>query len=72
VPPAPVAGAWVELLAPSAARIALTRTDTAGHFQFVRLREGPHGLRASASSLGVTPIRSIMIPEPSGEYDLSF
>lgn len=71
-PPASVAGAWVELMDAGGVRVGLTRTDAEGRFVFIRLRAGGYRLRASMAGLGVTPIRSITVPEPSGEYDLSF
>lgn len=72
-PATPVSGAWIELLdSVTQARLALTRSDENGRFRFTRLREGAYGLRASAADLGATPIRSVLVPEPGGEYDLAF
>jgi hypothetical protein len=73
VPPQPVALAWVELLnATATLRVKLTRADTAGRFVFADVAVGSYQLRASSQPQGTTNLRAITVPEPSGNYDLSF
>lgn len=72
-PPAPVAGAWVQLETPAGQRLQTATTDKQGRFTFLRLRAGNYQLswRAEGFPLPAGP-RPIMVPSPSGEYDLSF
>lgn len=72
VPPAAVPGAWVELLTPLDARRSFTQTNALGQFVFADVPAGAWHLRASAMPQGVSPIRAITVPEPTGNYDISF
>ncbi|OYQ09394.1 hypothetical protein B7R77_20945 [Ralstonia solanacearum K60] len=72
VPPLPVALAWVELLTPANQRIAFTRADALGRFVFADVVAGAWQVRASAMPQGVSPPRAITVPEPTGNYDISF
>lgn len=72
LPPQPVPLAWVELLTPANQRSALTRSDANGRFVFDDIATGNWRLRASATPQGMSPLRDITVPEPSGHYDLSF
>lgn len=71
-PPMPVASAWVELLTPANGRAQVTRTDAQGRFVFAKVSAGNWRLRASLHPLGISPVRDIQVPEPTGEYDLHF
>jgi len=67
-----VESAWVELLDASGThRLQLARTGADGRFTFVSVRPDSYQLRASSTTLGVAPPRSIDVPSPSGEYDLT-
>jgi hypothetical protein len=68
----PVAGAWVELLNTTGARLQLARTDAEGRFRFWEVPHGSYQLRASSATLGPTPLRPIDVPSPTGEYDMVF
>jgi hypothetical protein len=72
VPPNPVAGAWVELLTTANVRRTFTRADAQGRFVLADVAAGAWRLRASAAPLGVSPLRAITVPEPTGNYDVSF
>lgn len=72
VPPQPVPLAWVELLDTANQRAAFTRASAEGRFVFEDVVQGSWRLRASAVPLGVSPIRDIAVPEPSGSYDIPF
>ncbi|MBB5429127.1 hypothetical protein HDG40_007322 [Paraburkholderia sp. JPY158] len=72
VPPQPVALAWVELLNPTNQRIAFTRADALGRFVFADVAAGAWQVRASAMPQGISPARAITVPEPTGNYDISF
>lgn len=74
VPPGPVPLAWVELLdaAPPNRRLAFTRADAQGRFVFADVAAGARQLRASAMPQGVSPVRAITVPEPTGNYDIRF
>jgi hypothetical protein len=74
VPANPVPLAWVELFdaAPPNRRIAFTRADAQGRFVFADAAPGARQLRASAAPLGVSPLRAITVPEPTGNYDIRF
>jgi Pvc16 N-terminal domain len=69
--PAPVGGAWVELITATGLRLALTRTGDDGRFVFGRLPAADFTLRASHENLGITA-RAIVVPSATGEYDLTF
>lgn len=72
-PPQPVARAWVELLnAAGNARVKLTRAGSDGRFVFADVAVGPYQLRASSQPQGTTNLRPITVPEPSGNYNVSF
>lgn len=77
--PSPVTGAWVVLETPAGRRVALTRTNASGEFQFGELTPGdwPRGLpgtyRLRARTTGYADVvRDVDVPSPSGEYDLLF
>jgi hypothetical protein len=69
--PAPVVGAWVELLTLANEQIQLTRTNSLGRFLFTDQRRGQYQIRVSAPGLGVL-LRNIDVPSLTGEYDLQF
>jgi len=71
-PPQPVPLAWVELLTTANLRVTFTRADAQGRFVFEDLAEGDWQLRASAAALGMSPVRAIHVPEPTGNYDIPF
>ena len=72
-PPAPVAGAWIELLdAGGTLRLRLVQAGDDGRFVFADVFEGDYQIRASSAPLGAMATRAITVPEPSGEYDLHF
>lgn len=76
-PAQPVADAWIELLVtPANVRLHFVRADTDGRFRFAGLQPAlkpgqQYALRASSPTLGVSALRAIDIPSPSGEYDLT-
>jgi len=72
VPAAPVPLAWVELLTPANLRVSFTRADAQGRFVFADIAAGPWQLRASAAGVGISPLRAITVPEPTGSYDIRF
>ena len=72
VPPRPVPLAWVELLTMANVRERFTRADAQGRFVFDDVTEDDWQLRASAAPLGVSPLRAIAVPEPTGNYDIPF
>jgi hypothetical protein len=50
-----------------------TTTNDRGRFTFLNLRPGSYVLRARALGLGeLTPSRTVDVPSPTGEYDLSY
>jgi hypothetical protein len=53
-------------------RIQFTRTDRVGRFVFANVPAGAYQLRASAHPQGITNLRPITVPEPTGNYDLRF
>jgi hypothetical protein len=77
--PSLVAGAWITLEMPPGKRVALTRTNGSGEFQFGELTpggwpDGPPGtcrLRVRATG-HPDIIRDVDVPSASGEYDLLF
>lgn len=72
VPRRPVPLAWVELLTPASLRVSFTRADAQGRFVFEDVAAGNWQLRASAAPVGVSPLRAIAVPEPTGNYDIPF
>jgi len=70
-PPVPVDQAWVELLKTTGERLQLARTGADGRFTFSFVRPDSYQLRASSAALGAAPPRSIDVPSPSGEYNLT-
>lgn len=72
LPPQPVPLAWVELLTPANLRVTFTRADVQGRFVLADVAAGAWQLRASATPLGVSPLRAIAVPEPTGNYDIPF
>jgi hypothetical protein len=71
-PRQPVPLAWVELLDTANQRVNFTRANAAGRFVFEEVRQGDWRLRASAPPFGVSPVRDIAVPEPTGHYDIPF
>jgi hypothetical protein len=72
-PQQPVPRAWVELLdVTGTTRVTLTRADSNARFTFGNVPAGSYQLRASSQPEGTTPLRTITVPEPSGNYDLCF
>jgi hypothetical protein len=71
-PRQPVPAAWVELLTPTNQRRQFTRADAQGRFVFTDVASGAWRLRASAMPLGVSGPRDITVPEPTGNYDVTF
>lgn len=69
--PAPVQGAWVELLTPANVQVRLTRTNELGRFLFTDIRRGQYQIRVTARGLGGL-LRNIDVPTETGEYDLQF
>ena len=72
MPPRGVPLAWVELLTPASERHRFTRADAMGRFVFSDVAAGEWQLRASATPLGVSPPRDVIVPEPSASYDIVF
>jgi hypothetical protein len=71
-PSQPVALAWVELMTASNERRALTRADASGRFVFANVAAGAWRLQASATPHGTSAPRDILVPEPTGSYDVMF
>ena len=69
--PAPVQGAWAELLTPGNDQLQVTRTNALGRFLFKDLRRGAYQIRVTATGLGQL-VRNIDVPSQTGEYDLQF
>jgi hypothetical protein len=67
-----VSGAWVRLEDAASLPLQTTTTNDEGQFQFAALRPGSYQLRWRAGALPVQPPRAIMVPSPTGEYDLRF
>jgi hypothetical protein len=65
-----VGGAWVELLTIPEDRLQLARTDAEGRFTFHFVPPGSYKLRASSTTQGPSPVRTVLLPSPGGEYDL--
>lgn len=72
LPPKPVPLAWVELLTSLGVRAKFTRADAQGRFVFDDVAGGAWQVRASAPPFGVSPARAIAVPEPTGNYDITF
>ncbi len=72
VPPAPLAGAWVQIQSAAGDPLQETISNGLGQFTFLGLRPGNYRLawRAPGFALPAGP-RSIQVPSPTGEYDLS-
>lgn len=71
--PTPVANAWVQLGRPGGDRLGAAYTDGDGRFVFRDLQPGEYELawRAQGLPLPAAP-RAIIVPSPTGEYDLTF
>jgi hypothetical protein len=67
-----VPGAWVRLEDSTGQPLQITTTNSQGQFQFASLRPGNYQLRWRAGALPVQPPRAIVVPSPTGEYDLRF
>jgi hypothetical protein len=72
-PARPVANAWVQLSLPNGERLATVYTDEDGRFVFRDIHPGEYRLawRAQGIPAPAAP-RAIIVPSPTGEYDLSF
>jgi uncharacterized protein DUF4255/carboxypeptidase family protein len=69
--PVEVANAWVELVDSGGSRRGTTRTNTRGEFLFADVSPGSYTLHARA--LGRQSLtRPIVVPSPTGRYDLAF
>ena len=64
--------AVVELLSTTGQLRSHVRADALGRFVLADVTEGDWQLRASAVPLGVSPLRQITVPEPTGSYDIHF
>jgi hypothetical protein len=72
-PPQAIPRSWVELLnAPGTQRVQLTRADATGRFVFADVPAGAYQLRASSQPQGVSNLRPITVPEPTGNYDVRY
>jgi hypothetical protein len=71
-PEQPLAGAWVAISLPDGRRLATLRTDLLGRFIFKDLATGSYRLEWRAEGRPVPAPREIIVPSPSGEYDLKF
>jgi uncharacterized protein DUF4255/carboxypeptidase family protein len=71
-PRQPVPSAWVELLTTANERRTFTRADAQGRFVLTDVGAGAWRLRASAVGLGISPLRDITVPEPTGNYNIDF
>lgn len=69
--PSPVGGAWVVIESPSGQRLGATETDASGAFTFGDLNAGDFVLRGGAPAHPEIT-RTIAVPSPTGEYDLTF
>jgi hypothetical protein len=67
-----VPGAWVRLEDPTGQPLQAATTNSQGQFQFAGLRPGKYQLRWRSGALPVQPPRAIVVPSPTGEYDLRF
>jgi hypothetical protein len=65
-----VAGAWVALETPAQELVQTTTSDAQGHFIFTRVISGQYRLRAVAASVGADERPDVLVPSPTGEYDL--
>lgn len=72
-PPVPVPDAWVRLEDPVGTPLQTTTTNELGRFSFGDLQPGTYRLqwRAEGHSVPAAP-RTVEVPSPSGEYDLTF
>jgi hypothetical protein len=69
--PVEVANAWVELVDSGGKRRGTTRTNTRGEFVFADVSPGSYTLRTRA--LGrQSRTKSIVVPSPTGRYDIAF
>jgi hypothetical protein len=69
-PPALVEAAWVELREPNGRRVGALRTGKDGRFFFKDLAPGPYRLEWRVQGKPIPAPRDILVPSPSGEYDL--
>jgi len=72
LPELSVPDAWVALENSSGDQLQTTTTDRDGRFTFGGLREENYQLRARVPGLGETRRHNVVIPSPTGEYDLHF
>jgi hypothetical protein len=71
-PAQPVEGAWVQLSEPNGRRRGTILTDAQGRFIFNNLAPGPYRLEWRAEGKPVPAPRDVIVPSPTGEYDLLF
>ena len=67
-----VPGATVELLTTSSVRRQVVRTDVDGRFVFVQVAPGDYLLRFGAVGFGSITSPVLVVPAPSGSYDIHF
>jgi hypothetical protein len=72
VPPVGVAGAAVSIADGSGVTLASVVTDQQGRFRFNMLHPGDYQLQFAASGHPAAAPRNIVIPSPTGEYNLQF
>ncbi|NIP86532.1 MAG: hypothetical protein GTO03_13575, partial [Planctomycetales bacterium] len=70
--PRPVEGAWVRLNDAGGQPLAVAETDAEGRFIFQDLAPGQYQLEWRAGGLPIPAPRPIVVPSPTGEYDLRF
>jgi hypothetical protein len=66
-----VSNAWVRLETVAGVLVQSTTTNELGRFTFVKLRPGQYRLNARAVGMTLPQPRSITVPSPIGEYDLT-
>ena len=66
-----VPDAWVGLETVAGVVVESTKTNELGRFTFVKLKPGQYRLNARAVGMSLPQPRSVMVPSPTGEYDLT-
>lgn len=72
VPPQALEDAWVQLSDSNAIRLGATRTNAQGQFTFRVSAPGEYRLEWRAEGRPVPPVRDVIVPSATGEYDLVF